>query len=251
MTAAAPQPAPPAPALSFTSVARTHVGRVRSSNQDRLLGRDGAALWAVADGMGGHQGGELAAGMVIDALAWLDLTGAGPARLDAVRISVDRVNSALIDAAAALPDADTIGSTLVVLIAHRDHFACLWAGDSRAYLLRDGALVQITRDHSLVQALVDSGALSAAEAHGHPRANIITRAVGIDPRIALDSRHAAVVAGDLFLLCSDGLTSMLADAEIEAILREHASEAAADILIARALEQGGRDNVTLILVRAA
>ncbi len=249
MSAAAPQPAS-APALSFTSVARTHVGRVRSSNQDRFVGRDGAALWAVADGMGGHQGGELAAGMLVDALAWLDLAGAGPARLETVCASVDTVNAALVAAAAALPDAGTIGSTLVVLIAHRHHFACLWAGDSRAYLLRDGALARITHDHSLVQSLVDNGALSPAEARGHPRANIITRAVGIDPRIVLDSRHAAVVAGDLFLLCSDGLTAMVSDSEIEAILRENEPEAAADALISRALEAGGKDNVTLVLVSA-
>jgi protein phosphatase len=139
---------------------------------------------------------------------------------------------------------------VVALLAFEDHYACVWAGDSRAYLLRDRTLVQLTHDHSMVQELVDAGALQAGVAMSDSRANLITRAVGARPDLTLDSRNGAMVEGDLFLLCSDGLTGLVSDEEIGDILRSAPMEAAADELIGLSLARGAKDNVTLVLIRA-
>jgi serine/threonine protein phosphatase Stp1 len=142
-----------------------------------------------------------------------------------------------------------IASTVVVLIARHGHFACLWAGDSRAYLLRDGALARVTRDHSLVQELVDSGQITDAEAENHPRANVITRAVGSEAdMVELDKVTDRLVDGDRFLLCSDGLSKELSDAEMLEILRVYDAEPAAERLVAAALVRNARDNVTAVVL---
>jgi protein phosphatase len=139
----------------------------------------------------------------------------------------------------------------VALLVHEAHYACVWAGDSRGYLYRRGALTPLTRDHSLVQELVDSGAMTAAEARRSNRRNVITRAVGIDAVLELDMRQDPLEPGDLFLLCSDGLTGVLEDDEIAAAFAQ-ASDlgACADGLIEQSLRRGAPDNVTLVLVRA-
>lgn len=236
--------------LVFESVARTHVGKVRRINEDNFCERLDVGLWAVADGMGGHQAGEVASGMIVETLAQIDDFSSGYAFLGDVRESIQRVNRTLIARAAVMAPGSLIGSTVVVLLAFAGHYACLWAGDSRGYLLRGGRLEQITRDHSRVQELIDSGSLSRAEARHYARSNVITRAVGVTDRLALDTQQGPVQPGDLFLLCSDGLTGMVEDREIAALLQNPLLEAAADSLIERTLEQGARDNVTVVLVRA-
>jgi len=140
-----------------------------------------------------------------------------------------------------------IASTLVVLLARDGHFACLWAGDSRVYLLRGGTLAQVTRDHSLVQELVDAGAITAEEADGHPRANVITRAVGAAEALELDKVSNRLAAGDRFLLCSDGLNKTLSDAELAGLM---ADPGPADRLLAEALERRATDNITVVAVEA-
>lgn len=238
-------------ALNFESVARTHVGKVRTLNEDRFVDRPQIALWAVADGMGGHQAGEVAAGMLAEALGAVETFGSGYAFLDNVQDAIERVNRALIAHAAISARGTVIGSTIVTLIAFAGHYACLWAGDSRAYLLRANRFEQLTRDHSMLQELLDSGALARRDAKSYGRANVITRAVGVNDRLALDLHQGPIVDGDLFLLCSDGLTNMIDDHEIADRLRQPGLAAAADALIATALARGAKDNITLVLVRAA
>jgi serine/threonine protein phosphatase PrpC len=238
------------PGLSFESAERTHVGCVRKLNEDRVLSRPDVGLWAVADGMGGHQAGDLAAGMLVEALAAIELLGSGYAFLEEVQESVQRVNRTLVAHARLARPGTVIGSTLVVLLAYEGHFACLWAGDSRAYRLRGDRLEQLTRDHSMVQELIDSGALKRADAAGYGRSNVITRAVGVNDRLALDVVSGPIEANDVFLLCSDGLTGMMSDGEIADELRRSGIDAVGPLL-ATTLERRARDNVSLVAIRAA
>ncbi|SFS09765.1 PP2C family protein-serine/threonine phosphatase [Sphingomonas jatrophae] len=237
--------------LEFEAVERTHVGRVRKLNEDRVLGLTGLGLWAVADGMGGHQRGDMASTMLVDALTAIDPMNSGFAFLDSVQDTVQRVNRTLVAHARLSAPGTVIGSTIVVLLAYAGHYACLWAGDSRGYLLRNGRFDQITRDHSMVQELIDSGALNRAEASAYGRSNVITRAVGVSDRLAMDVHTGPIEGGDIFLLCSDGLTGMVDDATIAKVLTTSQSlDGAADRLIELALEHGGKDNVSVVLVRA-
>ncbi|QYE35370.1 protein phosphatase 2C domain-containing protein [Polymorphobacter sp. PAMC 29334] len=235
--------------LRFDSAGRTDVGKVRALNEDRYVDRPLIALWAVADGMGGHQAGEVASGMLADALEAIGPPDSGYAYLDGVQDAVERVNRALVAHAAISTPGSVIGSTIVVLIAYAGHYACLWAGDSRVYLLRDKRLEQITRDHSMVQELLDSGALARRDVKNFGKSNIITRAVGVNDRLALDLHQGPILDGDVFLLCSDGLTNFVDDAEIAAELRRPARDAA-ESLIALTLSRAAKDNVTVVVVRA-
>lgn len=225
------------------------MGAVRSRNEDTFVDRADIGLWAVADGAGGHEHGEVASGMLAEALG--RLTGlAGSDLVAEVRSCVSATHQALrvrADAEAAdTGGAVTIASTIVLFLASGPHYACLWAGDSRGYRLRTGQLAPLTRDHSLVQTLVDQGVLSEAEAERHPHANIITRAVGAEgAEPDLDKVTGRAEPGDRFLLCSDGLTKTMADATIA---RLTAADEPARRLIDAALEVGARDNVTVVVL---
>lgn len=237
------------PGLVFRSAARTHAGTRRTVNEDRVLDRTDKGLWAIADGMGGHQAGDIAASTVIDAISAIEHGPSGYTYLADIVAAVERANAAIFTGRSA-GGAGASGSTVVALIAHEGHYACLWAGDSRAYLFRDGALAPITRDHSLVQQLVDCGDVPESRRRLHPNAHIITRAVGVDAQVELDRQFAAIAAGDIFLLCSDGLTACLDDAEMAGALAGDDLQAAADHLLQTALSRQALDNVSLILVRA-
>lgn len=233
----------------YRSAGATHVGTVRTLNEDAWLDRPDLGLWAVADGMGGHEAGDYASRTIVHALHDLDPPASAPEFLAAVADCLDGANADLRRAAAERR-VGLIGSTVVVLLAFDGHFACLWAGDSRLYRLRDGRLEQVTRDHSQVQDLVDSGVLDAAEAERHPAANVITRAVGAADSLDLDVRQGRIEPEDRFLLCSDGLFKALAEAEITAILAGHSIAAGAQRLIERAVEAHASDNVTAVIVGA-
>lgn len=228
------------------SFAATDRGTVRDHNEDSLVDAPALGLWAVADGAGGHEAGEVASGMLTSALADLP-PGMGPEEaLTCIRRTVADVHAELRDEAERRGKS-MIASTLVVLLLRAGHFAALWSGDSRVYLLRDGALTQITRDHSLVQALVDQGVLTAAQAENHPQANVITRAIGAaDDTGELDKVLGAVAPGDIFLLCSDGLTKVLDEHTIASLL---VSPDPAAALVAATLQRGARDNVTAVVVQ--
>ena len=232
----------------MTQWAITHAGTVRPHNEDTLVSRPETGLWAVADGAGGHRSGEVASGMIAAALEGIPPALSAEECLVQVRLRISAVHEALRERAVREGgEGSMIASTVVVLLVRDGHFVCLWAGDSRAYLLRDGAMAPITKDHSLVQAMVDAGQLSAAEAEHHPRANVITRAVGADdPVLELDKVTGRLLPGDRFLLCSDGLTKALGDTAVAAWLADPADPA--QRLMDAALAAGARDNVTAVVV---
>ncbi|HEX7389988.1 MAG TPA: protein phosphatase 2C domain-containing protein [Acidiphilium sp.] len=236
----------------MTSWAQTHVGTVRRHNEDAYLVRPDLGLFVVADGAGGHQSGDLASGMIVAALDRLEPGLTAGELLAQVRLTIAEVHADLLAEAAARGPRAMIASTVVVLVLRDTHFACLWAGDSRAYLLRGGELTQISRDHSLVQALVDEGALTAEAAEHHPQANVITRAVGADHDVLeLDKVIGDILPGDRFLLCSDGLSKTLPDAEIGALLGSPDGVPPPELLIAAALARQVNDNVTAVTVGVA
>jgi serine/threonine protein phosphatase PrpC len=232
----------------FRSCAATHVGTVRTRNEDNFVNRPDLGIWAVADGAGGHQAGDVAARIVADALNEVP-GGLGAAELLAeVRLRIDQAHDSIRAEAARRGAQAVLATTIVALLAHRSHFACLWAGDSRAYLLRDGQLTQLTHDHSLVQELVDAGALSPEEALTHPRANVITRAVGADfASLELDKMSDRLRPGDRFLLCSDGISKVVPEAELAGLLAT-AGESPAEQMIEAALDRACDDNVTVVTV---
>jgi protein phosphatase/serine/threonine-protein phosphatase Stp1 len=229
------------------SIASSDTGRVRRVNEDAFLERPDIGLWAVADGMGGHSRGDVASKMVRDALAAMPAPTSGLDLLQTVRATLLDVHDALLWEAREAGDDQTMGTTVVVLLIHDDHYACVWVGDSRCYMLRDGELGRVTHDHSVVQDMIDNGSLKEHEAESHPLSNVVTQALGAPVDLAPSTVHGPLRKGDLLLLCSDGLTRMVPEAEIARLLRDRGVEAVDD-LIAEALRAGGRDNVTVIAV---
>lgn len=236
--------------IRLRSWAMTHPGAKRKHNEDAYVDRPDLGVWAVADGAGGHQAGEVASGMLAEALESVPPTLSAPELLAQVRMRVENTHAALRDLAAQRGAHVTVASTIVVLLARNEHFACLWAGDSRAYLLRNGELRQITKDHSLVQELIDAGAITPEEAESHPRANVITRAVGADvDEFVLDKVSGKLQPGDRFLLCSDGLCKTLPEWQIADLLGSDGVPPP-QALIAAALALNASDNVSAVVMEA-
>jgi protein phosphatase/serine/threonine-protein phosphatase Stp1 len=242
---AAPASAHAAGAIRIVSSAATHEGTVRNRNEDAYVDRSDIGLWAVADGAGGHGDGNVASSAVAAALSDMPAGLSAAEILVQVRMRLAAVHTELQRRAAERGTGDVMVTTVVVLLARGDHFACLWAGDSRAYLLRDGVLRQMTHDHSLVQELVDSGSLSPEEAETYPQANVITRAVGSEEPLQLDKVAGTLVPGDLILLCTDGLFKALREPEIARLL---AAGGGSQALLDAALNAGARDNVTVLVL---
>jgi len=235
--------------LVTNSWALSSAGSVRKHNEDNLLSRPDLGLWVVADGAGGHQSGAMASSMIVDRLN--QLAGDFPiSRMAELVCEVLRsVHAQLRTNARARGREVVIASTFVALILRDDRFVCLWVGDSRAYLLRQGELRQITKDHSLVQELVDLGQLAAADADRHPHANVITRAVGAaSDGLELDQTGGAIELGDRFLLCSDGLSKTLDLNEMIRLMSSTDATPPSQQLIDAALARHVRDNVTAIVV---
>lgn len=225
----------------------TDVGKVRSANQDQLLTM--APVFVVADGMGGHNGGEVAAAIAVDEMAKAD----GVASVDDLIEAVQTANREIVDRSKLEPELRGMGTTLVALVGMTvDDSARLGVanvGDSRLYRVADDALAQITEDHTLVEALVRDGRLTPDEALTHPQRNIVTRALGIDEKVLVDTWELAPVVGDRYVLCSDGLFNELSSAEMLDVLREVEEPAEAAVaLVNAACDAGGRDNVTVVVV---
>lgn len=237
-----------APQFRWTSAARSHVGLVRAINEDAYLDQPERGLWAVADGMGGHSVGDFASRMVIDKLSGI----APPICLANLLADAHRrlqfVNHRL-RAEAVTRNVQRIGSTVAVLLAWDRHCACLWAGDSRIYLFRSGKLRLLTRDHTQVEQLKARGELTAEEAVHHPAHNVITRAVGALDTLNVDERTIEVDDGDVFLLCSDGLSNDVSEQEMCAALASGSCLQASEAVVDVALKRGGRDNITAVVVR--
>lgn len=234
--------------MAFECISRTDVGLRRKVNEDSLLVRTERGLWAVADGMGGHDAGDVASSKVTESL--LDLPPAdGLDELVGYAVTaLQNVNEELIELAGA-DGKRSIGSTVVGLAISDGQFRCFWAGDSRAYRVRDNQIVQLTRDHSLVQDLVDAGMLQPDEAEGHPNSNIITRAVGVASELRIDTVGGDARPGDRFLLATDGVTRLVSDQELAAELTSSAPSIAAKKLIDTVLSRGAPDNASLIITR--
>jgi serine/threonine protein phosphatase PrpC len=233
--------------LAFRTAWVSDVGRVRELNEDSVLTKPEIGLWAVADGMGGYRGGDVASRAVVEALKALAPTASAALFLDAFEQKVVRVNSDL-RALALARASEVVGTTLVALLVHSEHFACVWCGDSRAYLRRGGAVSQISRDHSEVQELIDQGLLDEEKAKTWPRRNVVTRALGATDKPELDLVDGRIYSGDRFLLCSDGLTTHVAQDEIAAMLSIAKPQSAVDHLLALTLDRGATDNISIVVV---
>jgi protein phosphatase len=238
--------------MRLSSFAGSDVGRARSGNEDSYF--CGRTVFAVADGLGGHQGGEVASAAAVAPLAALDGRElATPAEAaEALAAAIQEANSAILDRAAGDPSLWGMGTTMTAAAVTADgHLQLAHVGDSRAYLLRDGALEQLTTDHTVVAELVRRGRLTPELAAVHPERSILTRAVGLDPRIPVDTPDALELrAGDQYLLCSDGLTEAVPDpAIVELLSGTEDGDAACRSLIDAANEAGGPDNITVVLVR--
>ena len=228
------------------AVHRTDVGRQREANEDSFFARD--PVFAVADGMGGAQAGEIASRLAVEAFE-PDIAGAGQAGPeDYLRDTVRTANARIFEHAQGDSTRSGMGTTLTAAMLHGDEVSFGHVGDSRAYLFRDGELKQLTHDHSLVEELRRQGKLTRDQAAEHPQRSVITRALGPEPEVAVDTMTVRARPGDVFLLCSDGLTTMLADEEIVSILSRSADlDAAARRLVRAANAQGGKDNITVVL----
>jgi protein phosphatase len=233
----------------FDTGAVTHAGKVRAQNEDNFLVRPEIGMWAVADGMGGHEAGGLASAMVVETLRNVQPGESGAALLRNCEEAIVDANAA-IRAVAAERGFEAIGTTVVVLLIAGDYFVCLWAGDSRIYLVRDRAITRITRDHSEVQELIDRGMLTEAEARTWPRRNVITRAIGVFESPEFEKCHGEIEPDDVFILCSDGLTAHVEDAEIAARTAEGVAQDFCADLVRLTLERGAKDNVTVVGVRS-
>ena len=235
------------PMFDVDSHGATHTGRIRALNEDRYYLDVASGVFAVADGMGGHDAGEVASSSIVDQLRAIGIqSSAGDlkARFENCVASANRK----IRQIAAERNADVIGSTLAALLAFERRYACLWAGDSRVYRLRQDEFMQLSRDHTEVQDLLDRGLINAEEAATWPRRNVITRAIGTLEEPLLDFTYGEIRAGDKFLLCSDGLTTHVENLEIGEILQRFGVREACQALVELALERGGSDNVTVVAV---
>ena len=224
--------------------ARTDVGCVRSHNEDSYLVQP--PLFVVSDGMGGHAAGEVASGIAVETISRMAPSSADPALLGR---AVEAANISIIDAAESGRGKPGMGCTADAAFFEKDKVAIAHVGDSRVYLLHEGALIRVTHDHSYVEELVDAGEITADEARVHPSRSIITRALGSDPEMYADHFTLDIENGDRVIICSDGLSSMVPDSLIEDLAISSAMpQQAADNLVAEALAQGGHDNVTVIVI---
>jgi protein phosphatase len=234
--------------FKFETGAVTDKGCVRQQNEDNYLTKQDSGVWLVADGMGGHEAGDFASGRIVEVVSSIGLPSSAP---DLQARFHDRVTQAHSDiqARSAEMDGATIGATLVALLAYEENFACVWSGDSRIYLLRDGELRQVTVDHTEAQELLAAGSITAEEAANWPRKNVITRAIGVGSKPRMEEIYGTLRPGDSFLLCSDGLTGHVKDEEIAEALRSQSAQQTAQSLVELTLERGATDNVTVVVVR--
>ncbi|MBM4187814.1 MAG: Stp1/IreP family PP2C-type Ser/Thr phosphatase [Gemmatimonadetes bacterium] len=239
--------------MLITCAGDTHVGVVRSGNEDSFLLDYQHGLFIVADGMGGHAAGEVASEMAVEIIAKElgSLRGLSDAEaFDRIRSAIRRANQAIFERTLAEADKRGMGTTITVLVLAARRYLIGQVGDSRAYLHRSGRLLQVTKDHSYVQEQVDAGLLTAEQARTHPYSNVITRCVGANEDVVPDVYFGALEQGDVILLASDGLTGMLEDDQLARILDGGVPpEVAVNRMITEANRHGGLDNITAIVVR--
>ena len=235
--------------VEWLSSSQTNVGAVREINEDSVLEKPEIGLWAVADGMGGQEGGNLASNMIVSSL---DELGKKSMLNDIVTSVEDRVldvNQRLLEYSEIMLDGRVIGSTVAILLIQGRAGVCMWAGDSRIYRYRNEELEQISLDHSHVSELLQQGSITAEEAENHPDANVITRAIGTSENLYVDIDVFDVRLGDVYLLCSDGLYNSVGNEEIIDCLKEEDVDEAVERLIDMSLTNDTNDNVSAVVIR--
>ena len=235
---------------SWRSCAETHTGYVRKINEDSVLDRSEVGLWTVADGMGGHEAGDVASQMLVKALSETSQHVKLSQFVNQAEDLIHQVHDNILRRSESEYGGRTMGCTVVSLLVHESVGVCLWAGDSRLYRKRRGHLQLISTDHSQVNEMIERGLISEQEAENHPASNVITRAVGAAPDLHLDATVFDIKKDDTFLLCSDGLYGELGMSEIDAYLRGDRVDRVAGELIQAALKRGAKDNVSVIVVKA-
>jgi serine/threonine protein phosphatase PrpC len=233
--------------LQFETASITHEGRVRKFNEDSVYANADRGIWVVADGMGGHKDGNVASGMIANTAREIGKSASQAELLADFKNRIAAVNATLLGLSNGDND-QLVGSTVVGLLIQDSKYTCAWAGDSRCYLVRRGKISQVSHDHTEVQELVDKGIISKSEAKTWPRRNVITRAVGADHDLELEFLSGQVETEDCFVLCSDGLTGHVEDAEILSCVTWSPAQEACEKLLALALDRGGKDNVSVIVV---
>jgi len=232
-------------ALIWESSSRTHIGRVRHTNEDAYLESNDASLWVVADGMGGFSRGDYASKAIIDSLSTFKPKEAMSASIIDIQSKLVETNEKCLNAFRG----KRVGSTVAALFSFGNFCYFLWAGDTRIYRLRNGRLEQMTTDHSVAQEKLQRGELSPEEARDHPSSHQLTRAVGAHTKLKLELHFDQALDGDRYLICSDGLYYAMADKDMQLLL-SLPSEKALDKLFETALDYGGRDNITAIIIDA-
>jgi len=246
--------------MTFEFFDAVDTGRARTNNEDSVGLDEAVSLAVLADGMGGYNAGEVASNMATTFIRtelgrWLREASSGATDTEvrrAMDICVDNANRAIFNAANSNPQYAGMGTTLVVAVLRGERLLVGHVGDSRAYRLRGGRIQQITRDHSLLQEQIDAGLITPEQAAFSANKNLVTRAVGVEDTVLLETHQHDVLPGDIYLLCSDGLSDMLDDATIGQLVQTHDSlDAACTALIEAANDAGGKDNISVILVRAS
>lgn len=235
--------------VTWASCAATDVGTVRAVNEDAVLDKPELGLWAVADGMGGHEAGNVASQMIVEALGELDRPQVLNEFINQIENRIIDVNARLLEYSEIMLDGRVSGSTVVSLVIYGHAGVCLWMGDSRLYQYRGNRLQQISRDHSQVSELLQAGAITKEEARHHPESNVITRAVGTNEVPYMDIDVFDVQLGDVLLLCSDGLYNALDEDSIAGCLESAEPEQMVTQLIEAALAHGAADNVSVVAVK--
>jgi protein phosphatase len=232
----------------FDTGAATHVGKVRHRNEDCYLVRPEAGIWAVADGMGGHESGDLASEIVIAALRSIELPSSAADLLEQCEERIAAANVQLKEIGRERGGV-IVGATVALLLVFEDYYACVWAGDSRVYVVREKKIVQLSQDHTEVEELLAKGVITREEAKTWRAGNALTRAIGATDDVELEITSGPMLSGDAFVICSDGLTRHVSDEEILSHVDNGPSQAACDSLVALTLDRGAADNVTLVVVR--
>jgi len=234
--------------IRWSSAENTNVGMVREVNEDSILSAPELQLWVVADGMGGYEAGNVASNMIVQALGELTNLASISDMVDSIEDCLIDANHRILEYADIMLDGRTLGSTVVTLFIKGHIGVCLWAGDSRLYRYRNKQLVQLSRDHSQVEEMLQQGFLTPEEAENHPDSNVITRAIGASQEVYIDVDVFSVQLGDRFFLCSDGLYNMVSDEEIREVINRLPVDEAVETLVQMALDEGANDNVSVILV---
>ena len=235
--------------INWLSSSKTDVGCSRDINEDCIFDDSSLGLWAIADGMGGYEAGEIASKMVVDALSEVKNENSFALFIDSLEDNIIEVNKAIKEYSDVLCNHKTMGSTIVTLAIRGKLGACLWAGDSRLYRFRNNELQQLSRDHSHVEELIQQGFLNREDASSHPEANVITRAVGASEDVFVSINVFNTQIGDTYLLCSDGLYNSVCEGEIIDYLIDENIDKCSQNLLELSLQNEAKDNVSIIVIR--